>query len=137
VNAPRILHRPFFLVVLAVVLYLECAMMAAISGALLIELVAAKPDSYASAIALLLLALLATAWLAVVGTGALRSRPWIRGGTIVWQVLQILIAVSSFQGAFAAPGIGWALLVPAVVALLLLFTPTVIAATKRVPEVLG
>jgi hypothetical protein len=46
-------------------------------------------------------------------------------------VLQIAVAIGCFQGLFARPDIGWALLVPAVLALVLLFTPPVVAATAR------
>ena len=57
----------------------------------------------------------------------LRGSPWVRGATVVWQVLQIAVAVGAFQGFFARPDIGWLLLVPALAALVLLFTPPVVA----------
>jgi hypothetical protein len=49
-------------------------------------------------------------------------------------VLQVAVAIGCFQGYFARPDIGWVLLVPAVVAVGLLFTPPVMAVTTRSRE---
>ncbi len=124
-------RRPPFLVVLAVILFLECAVLAAAVVYLLFELMVARPDSYPSAVAIVLLAAVAAVWLGVTAGGTLRGRPWIRGSAVVWQLLQIAIAVGSFQGLFARADVGWMLLVPALAALVLLFTPSVVAATTR------
>ncbi|HEU4850024.1 MAG TPA: hypothetical protein VFS93_06405 [Terrimesophilobacter sp.] len=127
--APR---RPVLLTVLAAMLFLEAALMAATAGFLFFELMTEAPASYASAIAILGLVLIAAAWLVVVAVGALRARPWVRGAALTWQVLQLAVAVGSFQGLFPRDDIGWFLLVPAVIVLLLLFTRSVMAATRRV-----
>ncbi len=37
---------------------------------------------------------------------------WMRGAIVVWQVLQLAIAIGSFQGLFARPDIGWLLVDP-------------------------
>jgi hypothetical protein len=50
---------------------------------------------------------------------------------LTWQLLQIAVAIGCFQGVFAVPSLGWALLAPAVVAILLLLSPPVVAATRR------
>lgn len=125
--------RPFLLLVLSGLLFLECALLTAASVYLLIELLTARPDSYASAIAILVLTVAAAVWLGVTARATLRGRPWVRGAATVWQLLQIAVALGSFQGLFARADIGWFLLVPAIVALVLLFTPSVVAATTR-PE---
>jgi hypothetical protein len=135
-SEPRIAKRPPLLVALVVILFLECGLLIAAAGYLIVELVTQVPDSYASAVAILLLTCLAAVWLGVMAVQALAGRPWIRGGATVWQVLQIAVAVGSFQGMFAQPAIGWVLIVPAVAVLVLLFTPSVIAATRR-PDDLG
>jgi hypothetical protein len=126
-------RRHPFVVVLAVLIFGQCALLAVATGYLLIELVTAVPDSYASAVALAVLTTIAAVWLAVIGVNVLRGSPWIRGATIVVQVLQIAVAIGAFQGSFARPDLGWLLLVPAVAALVLLFTPPVLAATVRRP----
>jgi hypothetical protein len=100
---------------------------------LVIEILIARPDSYASAIAILVLTAIAAIWLGTMAVHTLLGRPWIRGAAVVWQVLQIALAVGSFQGLFARADLGWFLIAPAVLVLVLLFTPSVIAATRR-PE---
>jgi hypothetical protein len=123
--------RPGALVALAVVLFFEAAVLGVVSGFLLYELVTEVPASYASAVSILVLALTATVWLIGLGIATIHARPWVRGAAITWQVLQLAVAVGSFQGIFARDDIGWFLLVPAVVALVLLFLPPVVTATRR------
>ena len=132
-SEPKVRRRPALLILLAALIYLEAVALAVVSIVLLLDLLTQRPDSYASGVAILVLALLATVWLAVMATHALLGRSWIRGGTVTWQVLQIAIGIGSFGGLFSRPDIGWLLIIPAVVVLVLLFTPSVIRATKR-PE---
>lgn len=124
-------RRHPFVVALAVLLFAECALVAVATIYLVVEILVARPDSYASAIALTVLTVLATIWLGFIAVNVLRGRAWVRSAAIVWQVLQIAVAIGCFQGLFARPDIGWLLLVPALVALVLLFTPSVVAATGR------
>ncbi len=116
---------------LALMLTAECVMLVGATIFLVVELVTARPESYASAIALTVLTAVAAGWLAAIVLGTIRRRPWIRGAAIVWQVLQIALAIGCFQGLLAEPSIGWFLLVPAIVCLVLLFTPPVVEATRR------
>ncbi len=118
-------------VMLATILFAECAVLAIATGYLVVEMLVAVPDSLASAVALTVLTAIAAIWLAVIAVNVLRGRAWTRGATVVWQVLQSAVAVGFFQGMFARPGVGWLLLLPALVALGLVFTPPVIAATAR------
>ena len=119
------------LTTLAVIVFAEAALLSAAAVWLIIELLIDEPSSFASALALTALVILAAVWLAIVGANTLRGTPWVRGAIVVWQILQIAIAVGCFQGLFARPDIGWALLLPALAALVLLFTRPVIAATVR------
>lgn len=105
--------------------------MAAASAYLMVELLIAVPLSYGSAVAILLLAIVSTVWLAVLAVNTLRGGNWVRGPIVVWQVLQIAVGVGCLQGLFARPDIGWALIVPAIAVLVLLFTKPVIGATAR------
>jgi hypothetical protein len=127
VNDPR---NPL-LVLLAVLLFAECALLVAATAYLVIELLIATPASLASALFLTVLTGIAAAWLGVIAVNTLRASPWIRGAAITWQVLQIAVAIGCFQGLFAQPAIGWALLIPALAVLVLVFTPPVVQATKR------
>lgn len=120
-----------FVVALAVLIFAQCALLVVAIGYLVIELIVATPDSYASAVALTVLTAIAAVWLAVIGVNVLRGNPWVRGATVVVQILQIAVAIGCFQGAFARPDLGWLLLIPAIAALILLFSPPVLAATTR------
>jgi hypothetical protein len=130
-ETPGVRPRHPLLIALAVLLFAECALLVSATVYLVVELIVAVPDSFASAVALTVLTAIAAAWLGVIAVNTLRGRPWVRGAAVVWQVLQIAIAIGCFQGYFARPDIGWLLLVPALVVLLLLFTPPVLDATRR------
>lgn len=101
------------------------------TGYLVVELFTATPDSMASALFLTFLCALATFWIGFTAVHVLRGSPWVRGSTLTWQVLQTAVAIGAFQGVFARPDIGWLLLAPAIVAVVLLFTRPVMAATTR------
>ncbi|WP_423918308.1 hypothetical protein ACPEEZ_10155 [Frigoribacterium sp. 2-23] len=111
-----------FLVLLAAVIFL------------VVELLIARPDSYASAVAVLVLTVIACAWVGAIVVGVLRGRAWSRAGAITWQVLQIAVGFGSFGGAFANIPLGWWLIAPAVLVIVLLFVPSVVAVTSARDE---
>lgn len=121
----------FPLRLLAVLLFVECAGLSAITALLLVELLVETPDSYGSAIGLTVLSAIGAVFLALIAINTLRGRSWVRGAAITVQVLSGAIAIGAFQGLFARPDIGWLLLAPALAILVLLFTPPVLAATTR------
>jgi hypothetical protein len=128
VDEPR---RHPLLIILAILVFAECALMSIAAVYLVVELLIDVPTSFASAIALTVLVIIAAVWLAVIGVNTLRGASWVRGAIVTWQVLQIAVAVGAFQGVFARPDIGWALLIPSLAVLVLLFTRPVLAATAR------
>jgi hypothetical protein len=100
---------------------------------LLIDVVTLTPASLASALALIVLTAVATAWVAWVAVSLLRGASWARGGALFWQLIQLTIALGAVQGAFAQPLIGAAIAVPSIAVLVLLFTRSVMEHTRR-PE---
>jgi hypothetical protein len=123
------------LVAVSVILVLEALALIAVVIWLVVDLLALQPSSYATAIALIVIVLIAAAWVSAVAIGSLRRAPWTRAGAIVWQILQVSIAVGAFQGLFARPDVGWLLLVPAIVVVgLLLWTPVRLAYTRPETE---
>ena len=118
-------------IVLSALIFLEAALVVGATAFLLFELVTVTPDSLASALALTVLTALAAAWVIAIAIGVLRGRAWSRGAAMVWQVLQIAVAVGAFQGSFARPEVGWLLLLPALAAIVLLFSRPVVEATRR------
>jgi hypothetical protein len=124
-------RRPPALLALAAIVALEAAAMAAIAVWLIVELLVDTPQSLASALALVVLAAGAAAFLVAVVIGALRGSGWIRGAVITWQVVQIAVGIGALQGTLARPDIGWLIIVPSVVAILLTLSPTVSRALAR------
>ena len=131
VNGPGASRRHPLVTALAVLVFAECALLVVATIYLVIELLVASPSSLASALALTVLTAIAAVWLGVIAVNILRGSPWVRGATVVWQVLQIAVAIGSFQGIFARQDVGWALLLPALAVLALLFTRPVMRATAR------
>ena len=119
---------------LVALIFVEAAALAGLTVFLIFELLTERPDSYLAAIGLTVLTGGAAVWLAVIAVNTLRGMAWIRGATVTVQVLQIAVAIGSFQGLFARPEIGWLLLAPAIAVLALLFTRPVIAETRRREE---
>ncbi|MGW9632174.1 hypothetical protein ACWGST_15870 [Agromyces sp. NPDC055520] len=123
------------LAVVSVLLFLEAAAMVALVIWLVIDLLSLAPSSYTTAIALLVLVAIGAIWVVTVAFGSLRRAPWSRAAAIVWQILQLSVAVGAFQGLFARPDVGWALLVPAITVIgLLLWTPVRLAYARPEEE---
>ena len=131
---PRDSRRPALLIVLTVLVALEAVLVLALAVWLLIDLLTVRPESYPSAVAITVLAFLAAAWVIATVAGLLRRRSWARASTVTIQILQLAVAVGCFQGFYARPDLGWALLVPAVVAGVLAVMPSVVRATARDTE---
>lgn len=125
---PRV---PVLLRVLAGVVLVEAVAMAVVTVVLLLDVLTQPAASPASAIALVVLAALAVVWLVAMFVGTLRRRPWIRSAVFTWQLLQLAIAAGSFQAGVGRPDIGWLLLAPSVAGIAILFTPSVMNATRR------
>ncbi|GAA1518076.1 hypothetical protein BJ978_002036 [Agromyces terreus] len=118
------------LATITTVLVLEALALVGVVVWLVVDLLTIEPSSYATAIALLVLVLVGAIWISAVAVGSMRRAPWARSSAIVWQVLQVSIAVGAFQGLFARPDVGWVLLVPAITVIgLLLWTPVRLAYT--------
>ena len=119
------------MLLLAGVLFLEATALIAATVYLVVELLVARPDSVASAIALTVCVAIAAAWVTTIAVNTLRGRAWIRGAAIVVQVLIAAVALGSFQGVLPRADIGWILLIPAIAVVVLLFTKPVLAETSR------
>ena len=121
-------------VVLSALIFLEAALVVGATVFLVFELLTETPQSLPSALALTVLTAIAAIWVVAIAVGVLRGRAWSRGAAIVWQVLQIAVAVGAFQGSFARAEVGWPLLLLALATLLLLFSRPVGEATRREAE---
>jgi len=129
-DVPEPAKRPRALTALAVLLGAEAALLWAAVVWLILELLTDRPASLAGALAILALAVIAASWVSAITVGALRGRPWIRAAAVTWQLVQVFIAIGCFQGLYARPDLGWALLIPSALVVVLLFTRSVLQATS-------
>jgi hypothetical protein len=115
---------------LAALLVLELVAVAVVAAVLLFDLLTAEPASFATALALTVLVLLAVAWMAATLVGLFRGQAWVRASAIVWQVLQFAIGLGALQGTFAQPAWGWPIVIVSVATFAILFVPSVVRATS-------
>lgn len=128
-RAPRP-TRPAALRLIVGLLVAEAALLWAAVAWLVLELLTAIPASLGGALVILAIVVIAAIGVSAVAVGAARGRSWMRSPAVTWQLMQIAVAVGCFQGLYARPDLGWALLIPSVLVLVLLFTPRVIDATR-------
>jgi hypothetical protein len=128
VNQPR---RPPLLWALAALLTVEFLLVATVAVLAIVSVATGGSGAAASGIALAVIVVLAAVWLGAMVVGALRGQAWIRAAGIVWQVIQIAVGIGTLLGALAQPWIGWPLVIVGVAAFILLFTPSVVNATRR------
>ena len=125
-------RRPAALGVLAALVGLEALGLAAFAIVTVASLFGgADAETMRTGLAVAVTVALVAVGLAFVAVGLLRAQPWTRAATLVWQLVQLLVGVYSFQPPGARPDLGTLLIAPAVAALVLLFTPSVRAATER------
>ncbi len=70
-------------------------------------------------------------WGVLIAKGLWQLKSWARSSSIFWQTAQLAIAYESFQGETANPTIGWALIIPSVAVLALMFTNPLANLLKR------
>lgn len=117
------------LVVLVVILALEALALAGSAVFFVVELTLEPSTSVGSAVALSVVVAIAAVWVFFIVRGLLRGQAWTRAATVVVQVLVIAVGIGSAQGPEPRPALAAALIVPAALALVLLFTRSVVAAT--------
>lgn len=122
-------RRPAIFWLLIALMTAEFLAVAIVTVVFVVDLFVAPPVSYAAGIAVIVMAAVAATWLGFIVFAALRGRAWMRGASIVWQVLQFAIGLGCFEGLTAAPVVGWLLVVPAVAVVVLLVSPPVRAVT--------
>lgn len=121
------------LVALVIILVLEALALAGATAFFVVELFVDPSASLASAVALAVIAGVATVWVAAIVRGVLRGQAWTRAAAIVLQILVIAVGIGSVQGPEPRPDIAAVLIAPAVLAIVLLFTKSVVAVTSERP----
>jgi hypothetical protein len=122
--------RPAAIAVIAIVAALEGAALLAAAGWYGFQLVSGAPVlSFWGAVFTLGLLLAFSAWLFAVGHFLFRGYRWPRAGALVAQLFMLTIGFPTLTGGY--PLAGLAMLVPAAIAIVLLFDKRVIAFASR------
>ena len=121
--------RPTGLLVAALLVALEGLFVGVLAARLGIALVSGETKSLVTSAALFALVAAASAWVIFVSINLFKGKRWARSGGVFWQLVQLAVATGSFSGQFGSQAIGWALIVPSVLVLSLLFSKKVVAAT--------
>lgn len=124
-------HGPFAVAGLTIVLWLEVALMAIVTVVLIADLAVKQPTSYASAVAILVLSLIATVWLIFAALAAPRRRSWVRAAAITWQILQGAAAAGAVVDS-GRPVLSWIVLLISVAGLF--FALTIRDGSRTGPE---
>lgn len=123
-----------YLRLLSLILAVEALVMVGAVVVLLVDLMTQRPASISSAVALTVLVGLGAAWVVALFFASLRAKVWVRGGALIWQLIQFAIAVGTFQGETAQPLIGVLILIPTIAGILILLSkPITVALRREVP----
>lgn len=120
-------QSPPQLVALICIVFAEAVLLAVATIYLTFEMFTPDAQDALAAGALTVTTALFALGVLVLAIGLVRRWARIRGGVVLWQILQIACAIGAFQGLLGPTWIGWLLLVPAGVAIWLLFTKPVTA----------
>lgn len=116
--------------VAAIILGLEAVGVLMLAGWQTVALAGGDADSVTSAIALIVLTVIAAVAIGAFAAGTARGASWGRSGGIVTQLLIVAVAIGAVTGAYAHPLIGAALAAVAVAGLI----PLVIAVRRTARE---
>lgn len=128
--------RPVTVIVVAAIVFLEALAVLGVAASYAAQLGQPGPVGLPGRLFLLAVMLGAAAWQAWVGLSFSRGRAWTRAAIVVWQVFQIILAVPMVnpENNTTTTVFGWALLLPAAVGILLVFsggTMRHLAATEK------
>jgi hypothetical protein len=125
------MKKPVQLKVLVAITGLETAAVATALALGVIALVLTQEKNLGMGIALDVLIAAFVVWGIFITKGLWQLKSWAKSSSIFWQTAQLAIAFESFQGANANPAIAWALIVPSVIVLALLFTSPLAKMLRR------
>ncbi|MFM2351691.1 MAG: hypothetical protein RL096_172 [Actinomycetota bacterium] len=120
---------PTGLLTVVAVVALEASVLAYFGIQLGLGILGGDSRALATALALFTMVAAASSWLFYVALSLTRSKRWARSAALFWQLVMLAIASGSFTGQFGSQAIGWALVAPAVLVLILVFTKQVVNST--------
>jgi hypothetical protein len=125
------MKKPVQLKVLVAITGLETAAVATALALGVINVVTGQEKNLGMSLALDVLIAAFVVWGVFITKGLWQLKSWAKSSSIFWQTAQLAIAFESFQGANANPAIAWALIIPSVIVLALLFTSPLAKMLRR------
>ncbi|MGY6497580.1 MAG: hypothetical protein ACXIUP_05065 [Microcella sp.] len=116
-------RTPLVIALIALVV-LETVFIVGFTTFLALQFAAESADFPATAVAFLICAGLVGLWLVLTVIGLLRARAWTRGSVLTYHFLQLAIGVGSVQGFVPRPDIASWIIIPSVLGIVLILTPT-------------
>jgi hypothetical protein len=116
------MKKPAQLKVLVAITGSETLAVTATLASGIFNLISGTEKSLALAIALDAVIAAFVVWGALITKGLWQLKSWARSSSVFWQTAQLAIAYESFQGETANPVIAWALIIPSLATLTLMFT---------------
>ena len=120
----RVTRRTPLVTLLLILLVLETVFVIGFTTVLTLQFVAESADFPATAVAFLISAVLVCVWLILMTFGVYRARAWTRGSVLVYHFLQLAVGVGSIQGFIPRPDIASWIIIPSVVGIVVILTPT-------------
>ena len=120
---------PIGLVFATILLWAEGLFVGFLAARLGLALLSGGTKSLVTSVALFALVAAAATWVIYIGFALRKGKRWARSGGVFWQLVQLAVASGSFSGQFGSQAIGWGLILPSVLALGILFSKKVVAAT--------
>ena len=95
---------------LSVVLAAEALGALALAVVTVVGAFGAVDEPLGPVLSILIVGLVASAWVLVTSVGVFRRRAWARGSALTLQILMLVLALGAFQGVFGSPAVGWGFL---------------------------
>ena len=122
---------PLPLKVAAALVFVESALVMAGAGYFAYGIITDQARSLPTLLALVVFTAALASWIGYVATSLLKAKKFARTAAVFWQLCQLSVAFGSFTGQFANALVGYAILIPSVAVIVLLFQKQVSALLQR------
>ena len=113
---------------LAIAYYLEAVVLFLATVAIVWGMTTSQAGAALTDSALVVLTLSAGLWLTFAGIAITKGKRWARSAGVFWQLIQIAIALGTFEASLLG---GFAIALPSLAVLVTLFSPGVVKATSE------
>jgi hypothetical protein len=113
---------------LSIAFFLEALVLFVATGATLWAMTSSESKALLTDSALVILTLGAAIWLSFAGIAITKGKRWARSAGIFWQLIQLSIALGTFEASLIG---GCAIALPSLAVIFALFNPKVVQATSE------